>query len=136
MATAKLNNFTFQQLSEAVGQIFSSERFWTVNAHVPAAERAQVRHNVVTSATWPAYPLFSPYAATHDGYSQSKSLSIPTSIQLSTSGFAMANYSKTVRYKGTKFLVHRITFRHKYGGQLDDTKELSHIVNCGLRTSS
>jgi hypothetical protein len=41
-----------------------------------------------------------------------------------------------VRFLGTKFLVHRITFRHKYGQQMDEDQELSHLVNCGLRTPS
>lgn len=73
MATAKLNNFSFVQLSQAVGQIFDSPKFWTVNSHVPFAQRWQVRNNAVRNRQWPSYPLFSPYAATHDGYSQSKS---------------------------------------------------------------
>lgn len=128
MATAKLNNFTFQQLSQAVSQIFDSDRFWTVNSHVPVADRARVRQNVVQNRLWPTYPLFSPYAATHDGYSQGMFTIISRKLT--------ANSPQKVRYKGTKFLVHRVTFRHKYGRQLDESLELSHIVNCGLRTPS
>jgi hypothetical protein len=73
MATDRLNGFTFNQLSQAVSQIFDSQKFWKVNSHVPEAERAQVRRNAVQHRQWPPYPLFSPYAPTHDGYSQSKS---------------------------------------------------------------
>ncbi len=40
-----------------------------------------------------------------------------------------------VRFKGTKFLVHRVTFKHTFGA-LDDDLEMSHTLNCGLRTSS
>jgi hypothetical protein len=75
MATSKLNNFTFQELSQAIGQIFDNRHFWTVNAHVPVADRAQVRRNIIQNRQWPSYPLFSPYASTHDGYSQGESLS-------------------------------------------------------------
>jgi hypothetical protein len=126
MATAKLNNFSLQQLSQAVGQIVSADKFWLANSHVPVAERARVRQNVIEHRQWPDYPLFSPYAKTHDGYSQSKF----------TIFFGNPMLTFTVRFLGTKFLVHRVTFRHKHGRQLDDALELSHIVNCGLRTSS
>jgi glutaredoxin-related protein len=81
MATAKLNNFTFQQLSQAVSQIFGADKFWTVNSHVPVADRARIRQNVIEHRQWPAFPLFSPYANTHDGYSQSKYRYLFDSIQ-------------------------------------------------------
>lgn len=74
MATQKLNSFTLLQLTEAVSQILSSANFWVVNSHVPIADRAQVRTDILRSREWPTYPLFSPYAKTHDGYSQGEFL--------------------------------------------------------------
>jgi hypothetical protein len=70
MATQRLNNMSVAQVKGAVAQIFDNEHFWVRNSHVPVATRLAVRNNVVNNRVWPAYPLFSPYAATHDGYSQ------------------------------------------------------------------
>lgn len=77
MATRLLNNLTQAELNEAVSQIFRSPKFWTVNSHVPAAQRDQLRYNAVTRRIWPDFPLFSPYAQTHDAYSQSMFSHLP-----------------------------------------------------------
>ncbi|OBT54998.1 hypothetical protein VE04_05334 [Pseudogymnoascus sp. 24MN13] len=110
MATDRLNNLTQQQLTEAVQQIVDSPKFWVNNGHIPVEIRRQIKEDILKGKWGPA-PIFSPYAATHDGYSQ-------------------------VRYQNVKMLVHRVTFRHMYGTQLNPALEISHIVNCGSRSTS
>ena len=73
MATVKLNGFTRVELTEAVAQILNSDKFWTVNSHILVPQRAAIKDNILRTGTWPAVPVFSPYAKTHDGYSQSES---------------------------------------------------------------
>lgn len=70
MATSKLNSFSPTQLGEAVSQILHSTNFWTVNSHVAQANRIAVVQGILQHGAWPEFPLFSPYAKTHDGYSQ------------------------------------------------------------------
>ncbi|ELR06878.1 hypothetical protein GMDG_08169 [Pseudogymnoascus destructans 20631-21] len=41
-----------------------------------------------------------------------------------------------VRYQNAKMLVHRVTFRHMYGTQLNPGLEISHIMNCGSPSTS
>jgi hypothetical protein len=73
MATAKLNGFTRAELTEAVAQILNSGKFWVANSHIPAPSRAAIKDNILRNGAWPPVPVFSPYAKTHDGYSQSES---------------------------------------------------------------
>lgn len=80
MATAKLNAFTPNQLGEIMTQIFASQNFWTVNSHIPVDERAGVLNNVLYRGQWPDKPIFSPYAKTHDGYSQGKNTHLDHSV--------------------------------------------------------
>lgn len=56
-----------QQLRAAIHQILSSPGFGPANPHLSAAEIAAIDHG-----TWPAKPVFTPYAITHHDYSQSK----------------------------------------------------------------
>ena len=129
MATAQLNAYTRADLTQAVTQILNSPKFWEVNPHIPVSSRNMVVRDI-KDGVWGNIPIFSPYAATHGPYSQSKfDLFACTSPSTLLIGF-------TVRFRGTKLLVHRVTFRHMYGGQLSDTLELSHIFNCGIRSSS
>lgn len=72
-STAILNSLNRQQLTSAVQQIVDSQKFWDKNSHVGITNRAYVRSEIL-AGRWPEYPVFSPYAATHDGYSQGKQL--------------------------------------------------------------
>jgi hypothetical protein len=69
MATDRLDNLTQQQLTEAVQQIVDSPKFWVNNGHIPVEIRRQTKEDILKGKWGPA-PIFSPYAATHDGYSQ------------------------------------------------------------------
>jgi hypothetical protein len=71
MATVQLNMLSRAQLNQAVQQIIDSRHFWARNSHIQITERARVRAEII-QGQWPDFPVFSPYAATHDGYSQSK----------------------------------------------------------------
>jgi hypothetical protein len=72
-STAILNNLTSQQVTEAVQQIIDSRKFWEKNSHVAVNDRHRIRSEIL-AGRWPSFPMFSPYAATHDGYSQGKHL--------------------------------------------------------------
>ncbi len=71
LAAGQLNSMSRAQLTQAVRQVLDSKNFWDRNHHVPVNQRQAVRGNIL-NGNWPNYPIFSPYAATHDGYSQSK----------------------------------------------------------------
>lgn len=68
-STAILNGLTRPQLTSAVQQIIDSPKFWEKNSHVEVMNRLRIRSEIL-EGRWPDYPVFSPYAATHDGYSQ------------------------------------------------------------------
>jgi hypothetical protein len=63
-------NLSAADLALAVDQIVRSPAFAGRNLHLSAAELAALRQN---PPLWPIVPVFSPYAITHDGYSQSES---------------------------------------------------------------
>lgn len=71
MASDRLNNLTQQQLTVAVQQIIESPKFWVNNEHIPVEIRRQTKQDILKGKWGPA-PIFSPYAATHDGYSQGR----------------------------------------------------------------
>lgn len=54
-------------LTGALRQLISNTNFIFINPHLTPQEI-----NNIPSGRWPATPVFSPYATTHDGYSQSK----------------------------------------------------------------
>jgi hypothetical protein len=54
-------------LSAAVRQLTAAPGFGPANPHLSAAEVA-----AIATGVWPAGPVFTPYAITHHGYSQSK----------------------------------------------------------------
>lgn len=86
MSTAILNNLTRVQLTKAVRQIVDSVKFWDKNSHVPYQHQAHLRSEILVGR-WPDFPLFSPYAITHDGYSQGMSFH-PIPLQLHFSNLA------------------------------------------------
>lgn len=61
-------------LTQAVHQLICAPDFIANNAHLSPAERLAL-HRV--PPVWPACPVFSPYASTHDGYSQSQAKTPP-----------------------------------------------------------
>jgi len=135
MATAELNAFTLPEITEAVRQIFNNSRFWAANDHIPFRARAQLTNRILQNQDWPEdIPIFSPYAPTHDGYSQSK-FQLSTPFLLITCPDNHGLIMKAVRFRNTKFLIHRVTYRHMTGRRLPDDLEISHVRNCGLRTS-
>ena len=64
-----VHDLSAAQLRAAILQLVSSPGFGPNNPQLSAAETAAIRTGV-----WPAKkPVFTPYAITHHGYSQSKS---------------------------------------------------------------
>lgn len=55
------------QCWEAVSQMATSRRFRENNMHLSELENAAL---LEAPPRWPNKPVFSPYAPTHDGYSQ------------------------------------------------------------------
>ncbi|KFY49599.1 hypothetical protein V496_09891 [Pseudogymnoascus sp. VKM F-4515 (FW-2607)] len=101
---------TEQRLTEAVTQVVRNPEFWDKNEHILVEMRSQTEKDII-NGKWGSAPIFSPYATTHHGCSQ-------------------------VRSQNVKMLVHRVTFRHMYGTQLNPRLELSHTMNCGPRSTS
>ncbi|KFY78003.1 hypothetical protein V498_09204 [Pseudogymnoascus sp. VKM F-4517 (FW-2822)] len=101
---------TEQRLTEAVTQVVRNPEFWDKNEHILVEMRSQTEKDII-NGKWGSAPIFSPYATTHHGCSQ-------------------------VRFQNVKMLVHRVTFRHMYGTQLNPRLELSHTMNCGPRSTS
>jgi len=67
MADANPNTLSANQLTEAVKQILNSRGFDNANPHLTSAEINRLRRDL----EWPSLkPVFSPYAVTHNGYSQ------------------------------------------------------------------
>jgi len=66
-----VNNLSAPVLRASLGQIVDAPGFVAANPHLSAQQRAGIRQN-----NWPACPVFTPYAITHHGYSQSKNLTI------------------------------------------------------------
>jgi hypothetical protein len=99
-------NLSPAQLLEAVKQIQSSTGFASANPHLTPHEMERLQRS---PPQWPASPVFSPFATTHDGYSQ-------------------------VRYKGTKYIIHRLTYQQHWG-DLDLSMDISHTLYLGDRTT-
>jgi hypothetical protein len=59
---------TQPQLDLAVQQLLRNKDFRAANPHLSATEHQAL---LASPPTWPASPVFSPYAATHGQYSQS-----------------------------------------------------------------
>jgi len=57
------------RLGDAVRQIITSKDFRAKNQHLSSTE---YRALLSSPPVWPTSPVFSPYAATHGEYSQSK----------------------------------------------------------------
>ena len=68
------------QLGACLAQMVSNANFRDANPHLTGAQIRDIGRGV-----WPATPVFSPYAATHHGYSQSKSHHHTESRQMLTS---------------------------------------------------
>jgi len=62
-----VENLSAEQLRAAIRRLLSSPGFGPANAHLSAAEIS-----AIPNGTWPPKPVFTPYAITHHGYSQSK----------------------------------------------------------------
>jgi hypothetical protein len=129
MATIKLNSFSFEDLSVAIAQIFNSQRFWTVISCLLTEPKFAIMFSIML----------------HGHYTSSFHLMLQHIMAIpKVSHFfliflfgPLLNSIEKVRFQGTKFLVHRVTFRHKHHPhRLDDQLELSHVINCGLRTPS
>jgi len=94
MASAFLNSLAPSALTTAVKQILDNDNFWKVNAHVEVSARRQVTQRIL-QGNWPDFPVFSPYAKTHDGYSQGKSH--PITLQSSTNRYSTYQWNKVPR---------------------------------------
>jgi hypothetical protein len=100
-----LSRLTQTECIRAVHQCINSKDFRQHNPHLTPNELHQLN---ATIPIWPAKPVFSPYATTHDGYSQ-------------------------IRFNGTKYLMHAIGFK-SYHGQ-PQFSDVSHTLYVGARTT-
>jgi len=126
-STRVLNQMSDAALTAAIRQILNSNKFWEVNSHIAITDRNMVRVAIL-GRNWSAVtPIFSPYAATHDGYSQGQ-------LTLSLGSHAAQLTMHSVNISGTKHLVHRVTLRHFLQHPLDSQLEVSHIMHLGQRT--
>ena len=105
--TMSVANLSVAQCHSAVHQTIANSNFRTSNPHLSATEVAALQH---TPPAWPATkPVFSPFASTHDGYSQ-------------------------IRVSGTKYFIHRITFKSYYN-YIESGKDISHTLYLGSMTT-
>lgn len=105
--TMSVSQLTLPQCVQAVHQCIQSRDFRLHNPHLSPAELQALASN---PPVWPGTkPVFSPYATTHDGYSQ-------------------------IRFQGTKFLMHTVAFKAFY--QIDPQfSDVSHTLYLGAKTS-
>jgi hypothetical protein len=67
LGTMSVNTLGPAALAAALRQIVNAPGFAAANPHLSAATAA-----AITLGQWPNTPVFTPYAITHHGYSQSK----------------------------------------------------------------
>ena len=96
-----VNDLTILECNSALRQAFTSPNFRRNNPHLLAAEFAGL---LSTPIVWPLKPVFSPYASTHDFYTQ-------------------------IRYSGTKYLLHRLSLRAHLARPLAADLDCSHIMH-------
>jgi hypothetical protein len=113
-------NLSIQDLQNAVRQLVATPGFRPANTHLTATEI-----NSIGAGVWPVdKPVFTPYACTHHGYSQSK-----TSLEY------LSPYANTlVRYNGVKYLLHRVTYQSAHQ-DLHQNMDISHILYLGRNTA-
>lgn len=112
-----------EQLILGLVQLTTSPKFFGNNSHLTPEELAGM---LLDPPLWPTKPVFTPYALTHHGYSQSKSLPTIASQYLTKS---------IVKIEGTKYLTHRVTFVAHYGPEAMVGEDISHTLHIGLKTS-
>ena len=112
-------------LAGAVRQLVTCKDFRAKNQHLSMRE---YRALLSSPPVWPESPVFSPYAATHGEYSQSKHPLKLQSIQRTNQQYWV------VRIGGTKYLVHRVTYA-AYNGGIIAGEDVSHIMYIGARTA-
>lgn len=117
----KVEDLTNAELRAAVTQMFDNTEFRRRNRHLTTNELRGLRQN---PRQWPVKPVFHPYVTSHDGYGQGKSPPILS-----------CRYAKfSVRYNGTKYLCHRLTYR-EYHGALQLGLDVSHVLLLGKETA-
>jgi hypothetical protein len=104
--SANVNNLSENAARAAAKQIVNNQGFAGANPHLTAAQIDAIQGGL----DWPNdVPVFSPFAITHNGYSQ-------------------------VRYNGQKYLCHRVTYRECHG-RIEANHDISHTVYVGSLTS-
>lgn len=98
-----VNDLTILECISALRQAFLSVNFRRNNPHLSSAEFAGL---LSTPIVWPLKPVFSPYSETHDSYTQ-------------------------IRYRGTKYLLHRLSLRAHLEKSLAAGLDCSHIMHLG-----
>ena len=102
-----VNSLSQLEAIEAIHIMVRNINFAKVNEHLSMTEILGLKTKIII---WPNCPVFSPYAVTHNGYSQ-------------------------VRYQGKKYLVHRIAYRSYVDIPIPDEMDISHTVYLGDNTS-
>lgn len=89
-----------EECINALTQLCNNSNFDSSNPHLSQTQISRIRQN-----HWPNLPVYSPYSITHNGYSQ-------------------------IRLAGTKYLVHRVTYKAFTG--LNPNQEVSHLLWVGI----
>src|SRR2546421_6752880 len=119
-----VESLSTEEISAALRQIVSAPAFRQNNPGLSPAEISAILNGV-----WPSSPVFTPYAHTHHGYSQKY-----TDYHCI---YSHTDHCKTVRFKGIKYLTHRITYQSCYHDILpaSSRNEISHTLYLGSITS-
>lgn len=112
-------------LQLALSRLVRSSRFLEKNGHLSSDELTGLLSSLII---WPKSPVFSPYATTHDGYSQGLSSCYPDARLLPLSN------TREVRIAGIKYLTHRVTYQ-AFHCDLQPELDISHTVYIGSRTN-
>jgi hypothetical protein len=96
------------QLSAAIRQLVSSPGFGPANPHLSLAEIS-----AIPNGTWPQKPVFTPYAITHHGYSQSKITDCPPTMYSDTDS-SIPEYQVPYTPHHLSIISSRHLIQHRY----------------------
>ena len=99
-----VNNLSLRECHLALQQCFSGTQFRQNNPHLNHHEIRSLQSDPIS---WPVKPVFSPYAQTHDGYSQ-------------------------IRFNSIKYLIHKVA--HRAFIQQELHLDSSHCLHLGVHT--
>lgn len=112
-------------LEDAIHRLVKHKNFDLRNQHLSRDQRSRL---LASPPDWPHRPVFSPYAMTHHGYSQS------TVLLVHSANLDHCIDCAAVGIQKTKHLVHRLIYQAYYG-DLKDSLDVSHTLYLGRFTT-